>query len=70
MVYIIVVWFTHYFIRKVYFFKHILSIRITQIMRKKGGHIMKDGKLILALIGSIIVEIAHEVVKYMINREE
>lgn len=31
---------------------------------------MKDGKLILALIGSIIVEIAHEVVKYMINREE
>ena len=27
---------------------------------------MKDGKVIIALVGSILVEIAHEVVKYHI----
>ena len=31
---------------------------------------MKDGKVIIALIGSILVEIAHEVVKYMIEKDK
>ena len=31
---------------------------------------MKDGKVIIALVGSILVEIAQEVVKYMIEKEK
>ena len=31
---------------------------------------MKDGKVIIALVSSILIEIVHEVVKYMIEKEK